>query len=160
MLQQAEQRFGPRDATYTPVGFEFVDNPVPYIWFLGNKGIIVRLPLACANDTVRACYQLAHECIHMLSPTGGSHANNLEEGLATVFSEEYVLSALGIPFHPGDAKYEAAAADVRTLLADDTDVIRKIRQIQPHFRNITVENIRQVIPTCSEELSNRLLSPF
>jgi hypothetical protein len=60
------------------------------IWYPGDrKHIVIQLSVNCLTDLPRACYQLAHECIHLLAPTGRQNANNLEEGLATLFSEDY-----------------------------------------------------------------------
>jgi hypothetical protein len=38
----------------------------------------------------RACFQLAHEVVHLLSPKVGQKANNFEEGLACFFAKYYM----------------------------------------------------------------------
>jgi hypothetical protein len=83
MLRLAEERFGPRDPTYTLLGFEFAGE-YPQLWFPGDcRHIVIQLTPECATDTIQACYQLSHECVHLLAPSDGRNANNLEEGLAT-----------------------------------------------------------------------------
>ena len=144
LLKLAQAEFGNRDMTYTPLGFELTADG-PYIWYLGdpaNRYAIIRLNNACANDEVQACYQLAQECIHLLSPTGGSHANCLEEGLSIVFAARYIKGNFGVPMFQQNPKYAGAANLVETLLAFDPEAIRKARAIQPSFSQITVETLR------------------
>jgi hypothetical protein len=50
MLEMAEQRFGPRDKSYTILGFEFRAG-LPQIWFPGDgMNVIVQLDSANLND--------------------------------------------------------------------------------------------------------------
>ena len=90
MLTIAEHMFAPRDPSYTIVGIEFV-NDGPYIWYplshgsKQNKDIIIRLSSPAAQNIVQACFQLAHETVHLLSPSGGQNSTNLEEGVACFF---------------------------------------------------------------------------
>jgi hypothetical protein len=146
--------------TYTPVGIEFVSGS-PGTWFPGNCGnIVIRLNSACANDPPQACYQLAQECIHLLAPTGGSHANYLEEGLSIVFAGRYVKQQFHFDMSEPNPKYAEAAQLVDRLLALDADVVRKVRAIQPSFSQITAANILNVCPSCPPDLADRLLRPF
>jgi hypothetical protein len=86
ILSTAEGLFGPRDHTYTILGVEFGGGN-PQIWYPGScRNIVIQITPECATDMSRACYQMAHEVIHLLSPSGGNNANNFEEGLATYFS--------------------------------------------------------------------------
>src|ERR1043166_1645415 len=86
ILTQAETLCGPRDTSYTVLGVEFGVG-APRIRYLPNwRQAIVQITEACATDTVRACYQMAHECIHLLSPTDKRDITVMEEGLATHFS--------------------------------------------------------------------------
>ena len=162
MLEDAQQQFGPRDASYTPAGIEIADTPTPYIWYwyvASGKYLIVRLTLSCATDTVRACYQLAHETIHFLSPTGTNKTNVLEEGVATLFAHRYVIQNFGVPYPPGANKYERAEKLAETLLAVDADAVRKVRAIQPAFSKITVDDLTKVC-ACPSDLAGQLLEPF
>ena len=97
MLYTAEELFGPRDQSYTILGVEFVDDG-PQIWYPGNcKHIIIQLNPLAATDMSRACYQMAHETIHLLAPTGGQNANNFEEGVACYFASYYLETKLNAP---------------------------------------------------------------
>jgi hypothetical protein len=160
LLERAQQQFGPRDTTYTPVGIEFTVNRAG-VWFPGNcRNIVIQLKAGCANDTPQACYQLAQECIHLLSPTGGSHANYLEEGLSIVFATRYVAENFGFQMIQPSPKYSEAAHLVETFLGLDNEAVRKVRIIQPSFSQITVANLVQACPTCPPELAERLLENF
>jgi len=160
LLERAEQQFGLRDHTYTPVGVEFTDDG-PGTWYPGSCGnIVIQLNTACVNDIPQACYQLAQECIHLLSPTGGSHANYLEEGLSIVFAAKYVAENFGFPMSQPNPKYAEAAELVEKLLAIDADAVRKVRAIQPSFSQITVANLCETCPSCPPELAERLVRPF
>ena len=68
-LNEAEQRFGPRDRNYFYAGHEFVSRH-PGTWYPGNRQhIVIQLGIECTQDMVQAIYQLAHEVIHLLSPS-------------------------------------------------------------------------------------------
>src|SRR5262249_54851353 len=146
MLRDAQQQFGPRDSTYTPVGVEFTANRTG-IWYPENcRNIVVQLKHDCANDIPQACYRLAQECIHLLSPTGNSDANYLEEGLSIVFAKKYVFHNFGFEMAAIGAKYIDAAQLVEQLLALDNEAVRKVRAIQSSFSQITAENLCAACP--------------
>ena len=88
-LHEAEERFGARDMTYTPLGLEF-DGAAPHLWFPGDRHhISIVLTEAARFDPAEALFELAHETVHMLAPTSGrSEAPVFEEGLATLFAHE------------------------------------------------------------------------
>ena len=154
MLRLAEQRFGPRDRSYTFVGIEFV-NGVPQIWFPGNcQHVAIQLGLPCMNEPDRACFQLAHETIHLLSPTGSNDPNVLEEGLAAHFQSWYMKN-----HYPPDwpmscvdwntlacKSYEKARALVHELLKFGDDIIKKLRVAEPTLSRITAKLIQECVP--------------
>ena len=121
MLRDAQQRFGERDASYTLLGFEFCGD-VPKLWYPGNcRHVVIQLTQSCLTDLILACYQLAHECVHLLSPSGGSHANIFEEGLATQFAHRYVQDTFHFDMPATLPSYQAARLLVERLLALDAD---------------------------------------
>ena len=70
MLCIAEELFGPRDQSYTILGIE-IGSDNPRIWYPGDcKHIIIQLDSSASTDMYQACYQMAHETVHLLSPTG------------------------------------------------------------------------------------------
>src|SRR5512133_1556486 len=70
LLSEAEALYGPRDPSWTPIGIEFSEDG-PKIWYPGNRRhISIMLSDKCRTDLKRAQFQLAHEAIHLLAPTG------------------------------------------------------------------------------------------
>ena len=69
---------------------------VPQIWFPGSREnpprghVAISLNEDVFFDRQRTVYQLAHECVHLLAPVIGGGAPVIEEGLATVFSEDMI----------------------------------------------------------------------
>ena len=85
-IREAEQRYLERDHSWTILGVEFGGDR-PCVWYPYNSEFIsIKLSLTAASSIDAAIWELAHETIHLLAPTGkpGS-ATNMEEGLATLF---------------------------------------------------------------------------
>ena len=162
MLHKAEKLFAPRDCSYTILGFEFSADG-PKIWYPGNRNhIVVRLNKCFITNPLRAYYDLAHETVHLLSPTGGSDANNFEEGVACYFADCYIKSELCttrswdlIP-----TSYECALALVKPLLDSDRDCVKRLRCIEPSFSKMKEEMIRKEFPCWCPEIVERLVKPF
>lgn len=160
MLRIVQERFGPRDSSYTILGFEF-GGDIPQIWFPGNcRHVLIQLTPECATDTVRACYQLSHECVHLLAPSGGQNANNLEEGLATHFCHRYIVETFGVNWPSTIQSYAAARIAVEELLASDTSVIRRLRERQPCLPLVTPEDIISIAPGTRHDLAAFLCERF
>lgn len=160
MLHQAEQRFGQRDQSWTILGVEFYGE-TPKIWYPGDrKHVAVQLGQKALDDTVQACYQLAHECVHLLSPSGQSIAPVLEEGLATVYSEDYVLAHFGVPMLPTVASYQEAAMLVRELLSIDPDAIKRLREFEPAFHMMDEDTFKKAGLDVPSGLVSQLIQPF
>lgn len=159
LLAKAEGIYGPRDLEYTPLGIEFGGDR-PGLWYPGScKFISIRLSDSARTDPNRAFFQLAHEVVHLLSPSGGSHAPVLEEGLATAFSHDQ--SALnGVDFHSASAEYLEAEALTRQLLTIRPDAVLQLRKCQPAFTRMTPDLMKTVVPGCTEELALALCQPF
>lgn len=136
-LAEAEERFGSRDPAFFYTGHEFIDGN-PCMWYPGDRGhIVIQLGKECLTDFNRAIYQLAHEVIHLLAPTGGEPVNNLEEGLATWFSEDYCRRATGQTIKAGLPCYQRASNLVQKMLEEDSACIRSMRQELPRISSIT-----------------------
>lgn len=161
MLNKAEEQFGPRDMSYTILGIEF-ENDGPGVWYPGNrKHIIIQLsPAVGSIDST--CYQLAQETIHLLAPTGGRHANNLEEGLSIYFAHEYMQKVMYRPFpYPADdSDYKKPFEEVKPLLDDDPECVKKLRSVEPTLSDITYEQMQKVFPNLNSETIEFLLSKF
>ena len=98
-LSEIETLYGALDTTLTLLGFEFNEGR-PNIRFSGypaRRQIIIRLGEKAFKSAPQAIYQLAHECIHLLAPVVGGDAPVLEEGLATMYSEDKVKALYPYP---------------------------------------------------------------
>ncbi|WP_342656120.1 hypothetical protein GKC68_00105 (plasmid) [Pantoea sp. RSPAM1] len=85
-------------------------------------------------------YQLSHECVHLLSPSGGKNAPVIEEGLAKLYSMEIIVRLCGHPHgqnYGNVPAYDNAAGFVRQLLQIDGNAIRKLRDKEPDFFKMT-----------------------
>jgi hypothetical protein len=150
--------FGPRDLSYTPVGIEFYGDR-PYIWYPGNnKHISIILTDHSRQDTSQAIFQLAHEVVHLLSPTGGANAPVIEEGLSALFQERanqiYNLN-LRIVSKP----YIVATELANELLRGQPDIIRNLRKKEPTFSNWTPDFLVSQA-NISSSLAVQLCEPF
>lgn len=160
LLAIAEERYGPRDKSYTPLGVEFGGDG-PSLWYPGNRGnVSIRLGRSAADDPSQAFFQLAHEVIHLLAPSGGMHAPVFEEGLATAFADEQA-EAQGLNWCSGSPHYLAAKKLVSRLLAFRADAVMGIRMIEPSFRLWTPDLIERAAPGLySTDELRMLCEPF
>jgi hypothetical protein len=159
-LAEAEKRFGSRDPTFFYAGHEFIDGN-PCTWYPGDRcHIVIQLGKECLTDFNRAIYQLSHEVIHLLAPTGGEPANNLEEGLATWFSEDYCRRATGQTIEAGLPCYQRASDLVQKMLEEDSACIRLMRQEEPRISRITKQILERHCSCLSAEEAEFLLGGF
>lgn len=161
ILRYAEKLFGERDLTYTLLGVEFAFTDKPCIWHhIDSKQIVVQLTITAANNVNLALFQLSHETIHCLSPTGQRDANILEEGLASYFSYWY-LKEKGLEYWiPAPPEYEIALGLVNQLLAIDEEIIKKVRLLKPIISEISTDDFLKVNPSIDRALLDNLCKPF
>jgi len=168
MLRLAESRFGPRDNSYTILGMEFIDDG-PRCWFPGNYGnVVIQLGTQCLLQPDRACFQLAHEAIHLLSPTGRRKANVLEEGLASHFQASYMANHYPSNW-PRSAidwnrfqceSYAQAKRLVEEVLDGYPDAIKWLRATEPTLSRITSEMIVVACRGVQQETAASLAARF
>lgn len=161
MLAEIEAEYGPRDMSWTPIGIEFGPD-TPQLWFPGNcRNIAIQLAMNAVWDNTLACYQLAHECVHLLAPDGRSSAPVLEEGLATVFSEDYVARYFQAISPTILHSYVDAASKVRQLMALYPGAIKALREVEPCFKKMTPATfVNAGLHNVTEALVSELLAPF
>lgn len=167
-IQEMEKRYGSRDRSWTYVGVDFSDE-VPYVWYPGNKEtpprkhIAISLSAEAFSDRQRTVYQLAHECVHLLAPVEDGDAPVIEEGLATVFSEdmiEYWCDNTNKQAYTEDKRYVNAAARVRELLALAPDAIPRLRAVEPAFNQMTADTFTRAGLNVPPALVAALLASF
>lgn len=143
-ISEIESLYGARDTSWILLGIEFNEGR-PNIRFSGypaRRQIIIRLSEKAFESAPQAIYQLAHECIHLLAPVLGGGAPVLEEGLATMYSEDKVKALYPSPqdaIRTSLQNYIDAAAMVRELLQLEPDAIRQLRAVEPDFYKMTVQ---------------------
>lgn len=169
LLDKAERLMGERDKAWTVLGVEFSTTPYPQTWYPGiqenRKDIIIQLTQSSANDKKRALFQLAHEVIHLLSPTGKPQTSTvLEEGIATYFSI-HVMQSMGFDITPSyisDVAYEDAYARVKTLIDSHRnafDGIKTLRSSQT-FTDISAKELRAQFKHLTKENADTLSANF
>lgn len=169
MLNEITRRYGPRDNNWLMCGIEF-HNDVPQVWYPGaakesTKGyIVIMLSAEAFSDPKQAVYQLAHECVHTLNTVIGVNAPVLEEGLATVFSEDMIEQWFGETdkrAYTDDVRYRDAAANVRKLLQLEPDAIKRLREKQPVFKLMTATTFADAgLSQVPQPLVDELLRTF
>ncbi|EIV8684344.1 hypothetical protein AB5T03_004255 [Escherichia coli] len=128
-----------------------------------RKHIAISLSAETFSDRQRTVYQLAHECVHLLAPVVGGGAPVIEEGLATVFSEDMIEEWCGNTnkqSYTGDKRYVNAAARVRELLALAPDAIPRLRVVQPAFNHMTADTFVRAGLNVPPALVTALLASF
>lgn len=138
MIHHAEELFGQRDESYTVHHIE-TGHKKPQIMYFNNcpKGIYIRLFTDPAENMSRACYQLAHETVHLLAPVRGV-ANNLEEGVATYFGAYYMKVRMNEPnWGPVKDSYKEVLAKVKPTLDTDKYCIRELRRKTSKFSDMS-----------------------
>lgn len=166
ILNQIQILFGEKDNQYTFLGIEFEKNG-PLIWYPGSqKNISIILSTTALENYKQAIFQLSHELIHLLSPSGKQNALILEEGLASFFQME-VSTHLNLEFNLNNERYIKAAKLVRSLFELDfktnnqnNNIIKRIRNKKPNIKDITKEDILEELSNVSIDNAERLCSPF
>jgi hypothetical protein len=142
ILQELEGMYGPRDKSWTLLGIEFGPD-TPKLWYPGlregRRDVIIQLSRPAFDSHVLACYQLAHECVHLLGPHGDNASTVLDEGLATLYSTDFVTRNFHCQMHSGMPSYDNALDVVRRLLTAQPAVICKLRALQPSLSRVTTQ---------------------
>ncbi len=161
ILYVAESQYGERDKSYTILGVELYEGEQPCIWYPGNcNNIAIRITSNCSDNMDRAVFQVAHEAIHCLSPTGLKNSNFLEEGLASHFSIQYTRDNGHGVWSYNEEKYARALGLFEELITVDRDIINKLRQREPTLSLITKEILIEVNCNIPEILAEELTKKF
>lgn len=168
-LAYAEARYGKRDMSWTLLGVEFAATEAPQVWYpnFGNgKNIVIQITEPTARNEKQALFQLSHEVVHLLSPTGPDlNASVFEEGLAAFNSVQYTrdagfeISSSYINSPSYEAAY-AAIAELEGVHSDFASGVRRLRETQGGLSAISASDLRAVFPGISGALAERLAAPF
>jgi hypothetical protein len=111
------------------------------------------------TDPAQAIFQLAHEVVHLLAPTGRYETVVFEEGLATLFSNE-MAEKHGSLMRADRPDYLDAADLVRRFLTQYPDGVRAIRAQQPSFNKFTLDIVCRICPEIPKWLAEAMCLPF
>ena len=172
-LADIESWLGPRDPSFALVGIDIDMTPgnPPRLWFPDSgippddaeqrsRHVIIHLGPSALTDSVRARWQLAHECVHLLDPwnlrVDGRPTNLLEEGLATWYQNSRVPEG---EWH--EEPYAEAEELVRPLVEELPEAVRHIRQeLALRIGEITPDILQDHCPGISDQTLWRLCQPF
>jgi len=166
MLCLAENEYGSRDDAFVIWDVEFTrKHPSVYGLRLGAKVVTIILSRAVlasarAGEWRNAYWELAHECVHLLSPPMQKGPIVLEEGVACDFQRRYMREHFEFDRPQRMACYASAEAKFQELRDLDEDIVWKLRREEPVFRRITPSLILRHCPAASDELAEALTRPF
>jgi hypothetical protein len=119
------------------------------------------------SDWSNGIFQLSHETLHRLSPTGDPQTNNLEEGAAVYYSK------IALEEHADDEEFFEAALQniqktgypyaydlVKLLLEKYPDAIMQLREKEGRFTEIKKEHFEEAGIDMEETLIGQLLEDF
>ncbi|WP_146221709.1 hypothetical protein [Komagataeibacter oboediens] len=165
-LSELEARYRKRDTSYTILGISF-GGSTPMIWYPPyGQQVAILLSDECKQDVSRAIFQLAHECMHLLSPSGSRDATLLEEGLATSFQMEIAETYC---LYPDDCSvdtliqkenYKLALRLSEELINIDNHCIKRILTKCGKFNKINPKDITKEVPSFSLENAKLLCEKF
>ena len=160
VITDLESWIGPRDSSFTILGVELVDGP-PRIWFPGgSKDIVIQLSAIHAENPTLAYWQLAHECVHLLSPVVAGDGSTLEEGLATDFAEHYARTRLGLAQVPQEAAYASAQSLVQRAEAHQPGFSRSVYATFGRLSKLAPSEVVNIAPSVPADVVDGLCAPF
>ena len=172
-LVEVEHLFGPRDRSFTLVGIVIDKTPdsPPQLWFPDSgippgdaegrsRHVVIRLGSNALSDPVRARWQTAHECVHVLDPRNhrvdGGPTNWLEEGLATWYQNTRVPEA-----ECRQDLYADAQALVEPFIEKLQLAVRRLRsECRLRIGDFTPDVLHNYCPELPRETAYKLCRPF
>lgn len=169
MINEAVKIFGPiSESEWAFRRVSIVEESNPHLYyppenmyypFPSPKHVDINLTKSVNNNFEELIFQLAHEVLHLICPTGDPYTSNLEEGLACYFSKMMLIKYVGNDeyFEKSLTKtspyYKPYLATSR-ILEHDKLSIKNLREVQPILKDITVDDLVKVgIEGTQEELA-------
>lgn len=160
VMTEITSLFGPRDDSFQFIGWEFIgERPQIFYPSSGERHVLIRLSMKASEYWNTAIHELAHECVHLLSPIVG-RANNLEEGVATWYADRFYRRTTSRDPGPISDHYRGAYDAVVELFGrsqDGPETIRKLRLEQSSFAQIDSALLLRVVPTLDPALASFLV---
>lgn len=117
----------------------------------GNHEIL--LPISSKGDGIKTVYELAHECIHLITPVDKNNVNYFEEGLATKFQLDFIKKYKHIRAQNGEIYYDVAMKKLRT---EDEKYFRAYDDIEK-IERLSTKTIYEI---CKELFQKDLIISF
>ncbi len=159
MITEIQDLFGPRDERYFFIGWEF-DGEHPQLQLPGSglKLVLIRLSMGASVSWNAAVHELAHECVHLLSPVAGM-TNNLEEGVATWYQTQFYkreFDETPAVYGPYLGAFEAVE-DLFEHSESGASVIKDLRSKSLAFGGISASDILAAAPTLDDQTAEYLV---
>jgi hypothetical protein len=162
IMSAAEELYGPRNTAFLFLGIEFI--PLHgRVRYVAENSLVIQLSFHAMQNPIKAYFELAHECIHLLWPDPTRSTLIIEEGMATTFATMYMRDKMNIDIKPlaeAQRYYDEAQALVTSLLEIDEYGIKKLREEEPNIKKITKSLILKYFPTFPETSAARLTRTF
>lgn len=160
IMTEVTSLFGPRDERFLFIGWEFIGER-PQIFFpsSGERHVLIRLSMKASEFWNTAIHELAHECVHLLSPVVGA-ANNLEEGVATWYADRFYRHTTSRDPGPISDRYRGAYDAVVELFARSPhgpETIRELRTAQSSFSQMDASLLLRIVPNLDPVLASFLV---
>lgn len=150
LVEDAESLFGTRvdPAPYSFDGIYFASK-VPLMKYDPEEmKIVFRLSNDARNDNAKILWQLAHECVHLMTPAR-LWTSMLEEGLACWFQLRWTkLVPQLFPENKcnpencfANKRFFEAYSMVEEILKQDPDAIKRLREVEPVISKFTPKMI-------------------
>lgn len=161
---ELENMFGPAtdEMSFGGVYSNASDNDGPCIYYPYDypREVMVQLVGLALRDKNVARFQLAHEMVHCLSPSGKVSAKVFEEGAAAWYQQRLSTKEMNGIVMLGNPRYMAARKLYMKLCKKNKDAIKRLRQIQPKMWEISGETFSAAGLSVSAELQKGLLCSF
>ena len=165
LLNNLERKVGDRDKLWVLHSTVLFDDVEPHIFYpaRGLPFIRVNLTISTERYPQQRFFQMSHEVVHLLNPSGGLNATNLEEGFAS-FNSVVECSDL-IPRYVCDIskKYERPYSLLQRIGDDNRvyDFIKKVRSSGFTMQNVTKIFVKKISGSVwNDEEIDFLLSKF
>lgn len=161
LVRAAERLYGSRVKDWKFNRISFSDD-VNRIRYLSESEVNIELNFLGLYRIENAYFQLAHECVHFLSPVfGRSEVSVLEEGLAVHFSHYILRRDFGLDWSMSTERnpnYQLALEQIAPLLERE-GAIKQLRNEQPVISKINAELILKHFPYLGQ-LAETVTQPF
>jgi hypothetical protein len=165
LIQLAEGRCGAREADVGSVAVKFIMFGGPHLRMSrvedGSRRATLCVQQHCRSQPCRACFQIAHECVHALNPVRAHEVTNLEEGLAAVFSlacTELYFGARCDGWVTGS--YRRCCECVLESLTRWPGWVERVRRRWTDLARLSVQSVIDECPAMSPELAGFLTARF